>query len=90
MQKPAGQFPIRVFRAAHEPKLTQGELAKRVEARLPDGRTMSSQRIWQIEHGEGPAPDADQRAAIAAALGVKETSIAWPDFGRATGRALAS
>lgn len=60
--------------------LTQTELAREAERLLPDGRTMSMQRYWQIENGQGSAPDDDERAAIATALGVTVADIAWPEF----------
>lgn len=71
---------LRVLRAAQEPKLTQSQLARRAEGKLPRGRTMSPQRYWQIENGEGSEPDEDEKSAVAAALGVKVSDVAWPDF----------
>jgi transcriptional regulator with XRE-family HTH domain len=74
---------LRVLRAQQEPKVTQSQLARRAEGFLPKGRTMSPQRYWQIENGEGALPDADEQAAIAAALAVKVSDIAWPEFAKA-------
>ncbi len=61
---------LRALRAAHEPKISQSQLARRAG--------MALFRIWQIENGEGPASTKSEREAIAAALGVKVTDIAWP------------
>lgn len=74
MQK--GRTLLRVLRAAHEPKLTQTQIAQQVSVQL--GRPFSMQRYWQIEHGAGAVPSQDEKAAIAKALGVPVASIAWP------------
>jgi transcriptional regulator with XRE-family HTH domain len=58
------------LRANHERKLTQSAVARRAG--------MGLYRYWQIENGEGPDPSASEREAVAAALGVKVASIAWP------------
>ena len=72
---------LRAIRAAKEPKLTQSQLAREAG--------MSASRYWQIENGEGSEASKDERAAVAAALGVKVSDIAWPDVSR-WGRAQAS
>jgi hypothetical protein len=36
-------------------------------------------RYWQIENGEGLPVSPDEKSAIAAALDVKVSDIAWPD-----------
>lgn len=74
---------LRVLRAQQEPKLTQSHVAKLAQARLPKGQTMSMQRYWQIEHGDGSEPSPDEKSAVAAALGVKVSDIAWPEFAKA-------
>lgn len=66
---------LRVLRAAQEPRITQQQLA------LKAGITPS--RYWQIESGEGLEPKPDEQSAVAAALGVKVSDIAWPDYARA-------
>lgn len=66
-----GRSLLRVLRASQEPKATQLHIARRAG--------LSPARYWQIENGEGSEPDADERAAVAAALGVKVSEIAWPD-----------
>jgi len=63
--------------------MTQIQLARRAEANLPDGRTMSPQRYWQIENGFGAPPDNDEKAAVAAAVGVTVAEVAWPNVVRA-------
>lgn len=73
---------LRVLRAAKEPKLTQAQLARSAEVHLPGGQTMSMQRYWQIENGEGTAPSDTEKGAVAAALGVLVSEIAWPDITR--------
>lgn len=44
---------------------------------------MNQTRYWQIENGEGQPPTKDEQAAVAVALGVKASDIAWPDLERA-------
>ena len=61
---------LRVLRAAHEPKITQSQLARRAG--------LSAARYWQIENGEGSDPSESERAAVASALGVKVAEVAWP------------
>jgi transcriptional regulator with XRE-family HTH domain len=41
---------------------------------------MNQTRYWQIENGAGNPPTDDERAAIAAVLGVSASAIAWPAF----------
>lgn len=66
---------LRVIRAAQEPKLSQSQLARRAGLGL--------YRYWQIENGEG-APTSDiERTAVAAALGVMVSEVAWPEFQKA-------
>lgn len=62
---------LRVLRAGHEPRLTQSQVA------LLAG--ISAARYWQIENGEGSEPSEDERRAVAAALGVKVSEVAWPE-----------
>lgn len=69
------RFPLRAVRAAKNPKLSQSKAARLAG--------MGSYRYWQIENGDGPEPTKDERAAIAVALGVKVSDIAWPEFTRA-------
>ena len=41
---------------------------------------MSQTRYWQIENGEGAAaPSFAEKRAIASALGVAVSAIAWPE-----------
>ena len=41
---------------------------------------MSQTRYWQIENGEGAAaPSFGEKRAIASALGVAVSAIAWPE-----------
>ena len=55
--------------------ISQAELARRAG--------MALFRYWQIENGEGPELNVDEQAAVAAALGVKVSEIAWPEFAKA-------
>jgi transcriptional regulator with XRE-family HTH domain len=66
---------LRVIRAAQEPRVSQAQIAKRAGLGL--------HRYWQIENGEGPDPSLDEKAAIAAALGVEVAGISWPETARA-------
>lgn len=61
---------LRVLRAAHSPKVSQSQTARKAG--------MGIFRYWQIENGEGLEPTKDEREAVAAALGVKVSDIAWP------------
>jgi transcriptional regulator with XRE-family HTH domain len=61
---------LRTARAALEPKASQSVIARKAG--------MGLYRYWQIENGEGPSPTADEKAAIAVAVGVKVGDIAWP------------
>lgn len=63
---------LRVLRAEQE--VTQRQLALRAG--------LSPSRYWQIESGEGSEPSPDEKTAVAAALGVKASEIAWPEFQR--------
>lgn len=69
------RLPLAALRATSTPKLSQSKVA-----RLSG---MGLNRFWQIENGEGPTPTTDEREAIAVALGVKVSDIAWPEFTRA-------
>lgn len=64
-----GPLKLRVLRAEHD--LTQAKLARRARLNVT--------RYWQIENGEGLPPTDDERFAIATALDVKVTEIAWPE-----------
>jgi len=70
---------MRLRTARIDNDLTQDRLVMRVAKHLPKGRTMSQARYSQIENGVGAPPDDDEQAAVAAAIGVKVTEIAWPD-----------
>lgn len=59
---------LRVLRAAAD--ATQSEVARKAG--------MGRYRYWQIENGDGPDPTSDEKNAVAAALGVKASEIAWP------------
>lgn len=63
---------LRVLRAAHEPKISQSQVARKAGLGL--------YRYWQIENGDGPEPSKDEKLAVATALGVKVGDIAWPEF----------
>lgn len=66
---------LRVLRAGHEPKLSQSQLARKAGLALF--------RYWQIENGEGPESSKDERQAVASALDVKVSDIAWPERDKA-------
>jgi DNA-binding XRE family transcriptional regulator len=70
-----GRLLLRVLRAAQEPKVTQAQLARKAG--------IGSFRIWQIENAEGPDVTPDEKSAVAAALNVKVSDIAWPESQRA-------
>jgi len=70
-----GRLVLRAVRAAQEPKVSQSQLARKAG--------MGHFRYWQIENGEGPEPSPDERTAVAVALGVKVSDIAWPEFEKA-------
>ena len=61
---------LRVLRAEHD--ITQMKLARKARLHVT--------RYWQIENGEGLPPTDDERQAVADALDVKVTAIAWPEF----------
>ena len=62
---------LRAVRAAQDPKVSQSQLARKAG--------MGLFRYWQIENGEGPEPSPIEREAVAAALMVKASEIAWPE-----------
>lgn len=62
---------LRVLRAAKEPKISQSQVAR--------SAGMGLYRYWQIENGDGPKATEDEQDAVAAALGVKVSEIAWPE-----------
>jgi transcriptional regulator with XRE-family HTH domain len=70
-----GRVLLRVLRAAEEPRATQPQIARRAG--------LTPARYWQIENGEGLEPTADEKNAVAAALGVKVSEIQWPEFAKA-------
>lgn len=73
---------LHVLRAAQ--RVTQDRLVQRVAPLLAEtGRTMSQARYSQIENGVGSEPDKDEKNAIAVALNVKVSDIAWPEFPKA-------
>lgn len=61
---------LRAIRADQEPKVSQSQVARKAG--------MGLYRYWQIENGDGPEPTRAEREAVAAALGVKSSQIAWP------------
>lgn len=68
-----GRSRLRVLRAEQE--VTQMQVARKAG--------LSAARYWQIENGEGSEPSPGERNAVAAALGVKVSEIAWPEFAKA-------
>jgi DNA-binding XRE family transcriptional regulator len=62
-------------------KTSQARLAKTVAGILK--RSFSPARYWQIENGLGSDPSDEEKAAVAAALGVKVSDIAWPGKAKA-------
>jgi len=64
-----GRLPLQAHRAMQRPKRSQGKVAK--------AAGLQYWRYWQIENGEGPQPTKHERDAVAAALGVKVSEIAW-------------
>jgi transcriptional regulator with XRE-family HTH domain len=66
-----GRLPLGALRAMQEKKVSQSQVAKKAG--------LGTFRYWQIENGEGPDITKDERDAVAAALGVKPSEIAWPD-----------
>jgi DNA-binding Xre family transcriptional regulator len=73
---------LRVLRAAHEPKLSQSQLARKAG--------MGTFRYWQIENGEGPTVTADEKRAIVAALDARVSDVEWSDVAVAVERERAS
>lgn len=63
---------LRVARAAHEPRVSQRELARKAGVG-------SSFRMWQIENGEGLPPTKREKTAVATALKLLVDDIEWPD-----------
>lgn len=62
---------LRVLRAAQQPRAaTQSQMARKAG--------LTTARYWEIENGEGKSTSADERHAVAAAFGVDESTIAWP------------
>lgn len=61
---------LKVLRADRD--VTQTKLAR--------AAGLSPARYWQIENGEGSEPSPDEKNAVAAALSVKVSDIAWPEF----------
>lgn len=61
---------LRVLRAEQE--VTQSDVARTAG--------LSRSRYAQIETGEGSVPRDEERAAVAAALGVKVSEIEWPEI----------
>lgn len=70
--------PLHVIRASQ--RVTQDRLMLKVGTLLPEGRTMSQARYSQIENGVGKPPDKDEKDAVAAALDLAVSEIAWPEF----------
>lgn len=68
---------LRVLRAERD--LTQSQLARSAGVNVT--------RYWQIENGEGVRPTKDERAAVAKALGVSPSAIAWPQHHQEDARA---
>ena len=68
-----GRTLLRVLRAQHG--ITQERTAQRAN--------LSAARYWQIENGYRHPATPREQAAVAAALGVKVTDIAWPEFPKA-------
>lgn len=64
-----GRTSLRVLRA-------ERDATQALVARLAG---LSATRYWQIENGERHPPTPKERAAIASALEIGETSIAWPE-----------
>lgn len=62
---------LRAIRADQEPKVSQSQVARKAK--------LGTFRYWQIENGEGPEVTKDEREAVAAALGVKVSDVAWPE-----------
>lgn len=66
---------LRAVRASQDPKVSQSQLARKAGLALF--------RYWQIENGEGPTVSDDEKGAVAAALHVKVSDIAWSEFSKA-------
>lgn len=61
---------LRVLRAAHQPKVSQSQIARKAG--------MALYRYWQIENGDGPVATDAEKSAVAAALNAKVSDIDWP------------
>lgn len=70
---------LRAVRASLQPKVSQSQLARKAG--------MGLYRYWQIENGEGPSPNSDEKDAVAAALDVKASEIAWPEVAKVKAKA---
>lgn len=68
-----GRTLLRVLRA--EQDVTQEKLARKAG--------ISAARYWQIENGYRHPATTDEQKAVAAALNVKASDIAWPEFEKA-------
>lgn len=68
-----GRLLLAAIRASQHPKVSQSQVARKAG--------MGLYRYWQIENGEGPDPTKGEREAVAAALGVRVSDIAWPEQG---------
>lgn len=66
---------LRGIRANLQPKMSQSQLARKAG--------LGSFRYWQIENDEGPEVSTNEKKAVAAALGVKVSDIAWPERSKA-------
>jgi len=64
------RLPLPALRAMQQPKVSQSQLARKIG--------IGTFRYWQIENGEGPEVSKEEREAVAAALGVKLSDVAWP------------
>lgn len=70
---------LRAVRANLQPKVSQSQLARKAG--------MGLYRYWQIENGEGPESSQSERDAVAAALDVKASEIAWPEVAKTKAKA---
>ena len=59
---------LKVARATQD--MTQAKVARKAG--------LNATRYWQIEHGEGIEPTGKEKSAIAMALGLHVSEIAWP------------
>lgn len=63
-------YRLKVVRAMKD--MTQAQVARHAG--------MSQTRYFQIENGEGRAPNNDEQDAVADALGVTVAEIEWPEL----------